>query len=681
MNYEKCFCAHCGQSIEYPSEGTGQTVPCPTCEKPVTLMPANPPTRSAPTDISLAPVRDNPKEHKSPRTKLSNLTEETIRARTQNGDTPLHRAAKTGRISEIPRHLLSTELFMARNNSFARETPLHVAARYGQLDKVPKEFLTKETLTASTEYERKESKTGPTPPRTETPLHYAARYGHADQIPKEFLTPEYLSIEASGYRLTVLHQLAYANKLDLVPDIYANSKMWNLRNSSGQTPREVVETSIKQAAYVAGVRAEPMTEKQKEKLRFFGYAFDENTTKGQASDALDKCARDFPEVDRAYYGRPATEEQLAQIREINEHPVCGPDEPFYDFENGGPLTYGKAKDLIQEWGWLERQREREKDQEYLESEDFRIEQRWARIDGFRECTREQVTKAWAIVKSRMTDKSQEPDPIEVEDTMEELFPDFRKTAQDRVTYQCKDCGANFKARLPSVSARNRSSPIYSIEADEIQITIPCPSCGRDKSVLSLNVCKYICPNCSKECLVLKSQTGQSVTHFSDGCKKDFFAAPTEPSIIKPRIRVMQYVEQPLEQTNDNAPTEEQLQKIKEMELKLDRKAGITASQLDELLKLGDQSPRDEDLELFAQHGITYYEGDAFAIYAAADLVRCFENMFAESGDYTNISMASAAASEDPAVKKATITLGQSGQVEFTWPKRKLEQWYRKGAEY
>jgi hypothetical protein len=33
----KCECPHCGQPIEYPSEGTGQIVPCPTCEKPVTL--------------------------------------------------------------------------------------------------------------------------------------------------------------------------------------------------------------------------------------------------------------------------------------------------------------------------------------------------------------------------------------------------------------------------------------------------------------------------------------------------------------------------------------------------------------------------------------------------------------------------------------------------------------------
>jgi hypothetical protein len=118
-----------------------------------------------------------------------------------------------------------------------------------------------------------------------------------------------------------------------------------------------------------------------------------------------------------------------------------------------------------------------------------------------------------------------------------------------------------------------------------------------------------------------------------------------------------------------------------MELKLDQKAGITASKLDELLKLEGQPPRAEDLALFARHGITLYTGDAFSIYAAADLARCFENMFAESGGYTNVSMASVAASDDPAIKKATITLDQSGQLVFTWPKRKLEQWYRKGAKY
>ena len=316
------------------------------------------------------------------------------------------------------------------------------------------------------------------------------------------------------------------------------------------------------------------------------------------------------------------------------------------------------------------------------SDEARIDEACRWLDMVREVKRKQVAQAWAVVKSRMTDTSQQPDLTEVEDTMEELFPDFRKTAQDRVTYQCKHCGGFFKARYPSISARNHSSPIYFTEADKIQITIPCPSCGRDKNVFSLNVCKYICPNCSKECLVLKSQTGQPVTHSgSEGCNKDFFAAPKEPSTVKPTIRVMQYVGQPLERVSSDAPTWEQLQKIKEIELKLDPKAGITASQLDELLKLEDQPPRAEDLELFARRGIPFYAGDAFSTYAGADLVRCFEKMHAERGDYTNISMAAAAASSDPALKKATITLDQSGQLVFRWPKRKLEQWYRKGAKY
>ncbi len=455
-DFLKCECPHCGQSIEYPSEGTGQTVPCPTCEKPVVLTPASPPISSGLTVIPSAPVQEKPKEQRLVRTNLSKLTEETIRARTQKGDTPLHRAAKTGRISEIPRHLLTTELFMVTNYSFHPETPLHLAARYGHLDKVPKEFLTKETLTASTEYVKKESKTGPTPPRTMTPLHTAALYGHGDQIPKEFLTPELLCIEATGYRQTVLHYFAMSKSLDLIPQIYANSEMWNLKDSNGQTPHSILEGLIEREAYIARVRNESATEKQKEKLRFFGYAFDESISKGQASDAIDKCVRDFPEKDWAYYNRPATDEQLKQLREINKHPDCGPDEPFYDFENEGPVTYGRAKDLIQEWAGLRKQKYWEEEAAYQNSDEARIDEACTRIDAFRDVKREQVAKAWAVVKARMTDKSQQPDLSEIEDTMEELFPDFRKTARDGVTYQCKDCGGIFKARLPSVGVFNLS---------------------------------------------------------------------------------------------------------------------------------------------------------------------------------------------------------------------------------
>ena len=365
--------------------------------------------------------------------------------------------------------------------------------------------------------------------------------------------------------------------------------MWNLKNSQGQTPRGILESVIERENYVAKVRIEPATEKQKEKLRYFGYAFDEQITKGQASDALDKCARDFPEVNQAYYNRPATEEQLAHLRPI----LKADDEIPEDYaDEGKPLTYQQAKDLI--WQSEMENRHRDRVSEIEENacqlvimEFLRWECGW---DG--ECY-PNLTFARVKTAAKALDKTN---------------PGWTKDDK--------------RQNLLRQKVMELYPGIY--EEDEME-------------------------------LKLAMKAGITASHLDVG--------------------------KLMEQTNDDAPTEEQLQKIAEMELKLDRKAGITASQLDELLKLEGETPRAEDLELFAQQGIAYYEGDAFSIYGAADLVRCFEKMYEETGDYTNISMASAAASEDPAVKKATITLDQSGKLAFTWPKRKLEQWYRKGAEY
>jgi hypothetical protein len=50
--------------------------------------------------------------------------------------------------------------------------------------------------------------------------------------------------------------------------------MWNLRDSQGRTPREVLEDKIQREAYVATVRNELATEKQKEKLSWFGCTWD-----------------------------------------------------------------------------------------------------------------------------------------------------------------------------------------------------------------------------------------------------------------------------------------------------------------------------------------------------------------------------------------------------------------------
>ena len=324
-------------------------------------MAINPPTEfgsivipPAPVTVGPAPAQ-KPKAKKPVMTNFSKLTEETIRNKTQNGDTPLHRAAGTGKICEIPRHLLQLELFLMKNN--CNRTPIHRAARNGQLDKVPKEFLTKETLTISTEYEKKESRTGSTPPRIETPLHTAALYGHANQIPKEFLTLEFLSIEATGHRNTVLQYLFMSNSLDVIPDIYTNSALLDYKNSRGWTLRQEIEAKREYEAYVARVRTEPATEKQKEKLRWFGCTFGEGVTKGQASNALDKCVKDFPEREWAYYSRPATEEQMTKLRSYYGK--------NFD-EVDGPLNYGNIKELIQLRETEKRQKEELKEMEKLD---------------------------------------------------------------------------------------------------------------------------------------------------------------------------------------------------------------------------------------------------------------------------------------------------------------------------
>lgn len=119
----KCECSHCGQPIEYPSEGTGMVVPCPSCQNPVTLNPESKPTTQKVKEGLKKPARSN----------LVKLTKETIKTKTKSGDTPLHRAAKNGQFREIPSHLLSIKLFKEKNN--AGETPLHVAAKHGHLER------------------------------------------------------------------------------------------------------------------------------------------------------------------------------------------------------------------------------------------------------------------------------------------------------------------------------------------------------------------------------------------------------------------------------------------------------------------------------------------------------------------------------------------------------------------
>ena len=318
------------------------TVPCPSCQNPVVLSPGT--SKGDVVSQPAAPESTAP-ARKGAKSNLTKLTAETIRTKIKSGDTPLHRAAKNGQFDLVPSHLLAMELFLEQNN--AGETPLHVAARHGHLDQVPLQFLTKETLTcrrASGTYLTGSGKVA----QTETVLHVAARYRHTDQIPKEFLMPEYLMLVASGYETTLLEDIAQSEQLELIPDINTNNEIWQLRNSSGRTLKDILAAKKEREAYVAEVRSEPITEKQKAKLLWFGYLVRDGMTKGEASDAIDECIRQNPEKEREYYDRPATEEQIAELRECSEADKDLAECLKEMDEEGSTLTYGEAKDLVRD---------------------------------------------------------------------------------------------------------------------------------------------------------------------------------------------------------------------------------------------------------------------------------------------------------------------------------------------
>ena len=128
----------------------------------------------------------------------------------------------------------------------------------------------------------------------------------------------------------------------LLPDIVIPSAPPKVAQAQTRKPEEA-----DRAAYVERMRSEPATEKQKEKLRYFGYTVRPGMTKGEASDAIDECIRLHPEKDRDYYDRPATEEQMAKLKkfaETDEDMAIGLQEVA---EEGSQITYGQAKD----WLW------------------------------------------------------------------------------------------------------------------------------------------------------------------------------------------------------------------------------------------------------------------------------------------------------------------------------------------
>ena len=219
-----------------------------------------------------------------------------------------------------------------------------------------------------------------------------------------------------------------------------------------------------------GWRADPATEKQKAKLRFFGSEFDEGFSKGQASDAIETCMKAFPERETAWQNRPATPEQLEILADNGE-----------EVEDG--LTYAEAKELIEECG-LDELSQARNFMDYMETEDWQIDRTvddlnsdWA--DDYREVTREEVAQAWALLKSRNVDR---PSTIQLLDALQESFEDFKEKPRKKgvLTCYCLHCRCPIEIKVPPVAPGREIT-----SADLIEITVTCPHCGQATSALTI----------------------------------------------------------------------------------------------------------------------------------------------------------------------------------------------------
>jgi hypothetical protein len=168
----------------------------------------------------------------------------------------------------------------------------------------------------------------------------------------------------------------------------------------------------------------PATEQQKEKLLWFGCTWKGAITVGHAHDALEECAKSFPDRDAAYYRRPATEEQFNILQPYFEK--YG-EEPG-DHAEGDYLTYGEAMELIQVY---ETTAPRGKmgscgpDDHLRQANYFRVTCNWPEV------TLDQFDKVWTLAKSRLANQSSEPQPHGIIAALHELFPELFPANRNR----------------------------------------------------------------------------------------------------------------------------------------------------------------------------------------------------------------------------------------------------------
>jgi hypothetical protein len=272
-------------------------------------------------------------------------------------------------------------------------------------------------------------------------------------------------------------------------------------------------------------------------------------------------------------------------------------------------------------------------------------------------TRDEVAKAWALVKSRKSEAATLPKQIEIEGALEELYPDLIKPIRPGVLWHnyCRYCRGQIEVMFP----QNLIVTGTLARRDVISIAVICPHCKRETETRGLDVFEFICPKCSKQWSALKSHAGKKLK--CKNCQQEFLPVPTANS------------------RSQQPATEEQIKSLVDSGFMLDKNVSLSFEQLNEFLKLEGMPPRAADKEFVNSLGIKIQNGDAFAIYGVAVLARrLLEMMQNDDLEITHLGLACMAAQNDPDYLKATITLDKYGQATFAWPESKLKKWYRMG---
>ena len=93
--------------------------------------------------------------------------------------------------------------------------------------------------------------------------------------------------------------------------------------------------------------------------------------------------------------------------------------------------------------------------------------------------------------------------------------------------------------------------------------------------------------------------------------------------------------------------------------------------MDGILSLKGAPPRQVDVSLFEQHGMTAFQGDGLAAFARGDLIRAFGGSAQDHNRKSlNYFAACQAAVSDPDYQTPVLTRDEEGFVALSWPKVK-----------